>query len=72
LTIAEGTQNLVLHLPAIIKEKFIQQLIIVCLNDVIKLFEKNQLLIEVIENAKIMHDFEKKYKIMGNQININT
>lgn len=68
LVVTEGKHHFVSHLSAVIKEKFIQQLIIVCVGDLLKLYERNQLADEIIDSGKKYHDFDKKFVLFNNQV----
>lgn len=61
--------GIILQLPAIIREKFVQQIILLCLNDVISYYENGQLASDLIEQSKKQHDFLLKTELVNKQLN---
>jgi len=64
----EDVKRLLSTVPATIKEKFVQQLIMVCVNDMITLFEKNQLVEDLIIEAKQKHPFDANLVLIQNYL----
>lgn len=64
MIILDDVKRLILQVPALIKEKLIQQLIMLCLNDIVMLFEKNQLIDSIVEGAKKRSSFRLNIELI--------
>lgn len=62
----DDEKKLIFRIPAIIKEKFIQQLIILCVSDLIIFFRKGQLSETLITDAMQNNNFEANLLLMQN------
>jgi hypothetical protein len=68
MVILEDTKRLLSNVPAIIKEKFVQQLIMVCVGEIITLFEKSQLVDDLIAEAKQRPNFNTNLSLIQNYL----
>jgi len=68
MVILEDTKRLSSNVSAIIKEKFVQQLIMVCIGEIITFFEKGQLVDNLVDGAKQRPSFNTNLSLIQNYL----